>query len=424
MMAQPTNGRHPEDMLLPQVQAHLLARDVPIPPWDAGKEKQSRFRARVAQGLVEIGAGLRDDRVAPAASRLAEMMTGIGVLTPLLREPGVEEIVVRQGHVQIERRGRFEELGELADDAHFEMVARRAADRGRRAMKADRPYVLVDLPDGSRFTAIIPPLSVSGTAINIRVFRREAMDLEALAEMGAFSPGDSQESAPFIPDDDDPAEPSAVILAFLSHLAATNAATVLFSGEFGSGKTTMMNAASLYLPHTLQVAVVETFEELQLAHPHAARAVVPGERENFPSLAEVVNVVYTRMRPDLMIIGEIVKDEAARFLDAINLGKKAWSTIHGNSALGALYRLETKALTSGLPHRAIREQVAAGVDLVIHLRKSPNGRRYVEQIVAVENELDATGSYQLRTLYDARSGSLSNVDQLLETWKQIRGIIA
>ena len=413
-----------EDALLPALQAHLLARDVPIPPWGADQGRVTRFRARVAQGLVEIGAELPDEKVAPSATRLAEMMTGIGVLTPLLGEPGVEEIVVRQGHVQIERAGRFEELGQLADDAHFEMVARRAADRGRRAMKADRPYVLVDLPDGSRFTAIIPPLSVAGTAINIRVFRREAMDFDALGELGAFTAVSGQENTPFVAGEEPSIEPSTCLPAFLAHIAATNSATILFSGEFGSGKTTMMNAASLYLPHTLQVAVVETFEELQLAHPHAARAVVPGERENFPSLAEVVNVVYTRMRPDLMIIGEIVKDEAARFLDAINLGKKAWSTIHGNSALGALYRLETKALTSGLPHRAIREQVAAGVDLVIHLRKSPNGRRYVEQIVAVENELDATGSYQLRTLYDARSGSLSNVDQLLETWKQIRGIIA
>ena len=279
-------------------------------------------------------------------------------------------------------------------------MARRAADLGQRMLKGDRPYVLVDLPDGSRFTAIIPPLSRRGTAINIRVFARTALSLDDLARFRTFEP---MPDAPLDAPEEDPAtgpEPDMLppVARFLRAIAERNAATVLVSGEFGAGKTTLLNAISGYIPDDVQLAVVETFEELKIAHPHPLRVVVPEGREgNFPTMDEVLNIVITRMRPDLLIVGEIVRDEAPRFLDAINLGKKAWSTIHGNDSLGALYRLETKALVSGLPHTAIREQIAAGVDLIVHMRKY-RGRRYVAEIARVEG-LDADGHYRLRHLY-------------------------
>jgi Flp pilus assembly CpaF family ATPase len=124
--------------------------------------------------------------------------------------------------------------------------------------------------------------------------------------------------------------------------------------------------------------------------------VVPGDREEFPSMDEVLNVVITRMRPDLLIVGEIVRDEAPRFLDAINLGKRAWSTIHAGSALGALYRLESKALASGLPHRAVREQIALSIDLVIHMARYGAERKVAE--VALVQGLTQEGDYRLHYL--------------------------
>ena len=276
----------------------------------------------------------------------------------------------------------------------------------------------LDLPDGSRFTAIVPPLSVRGTAINVRVFAREALSLADLTRLGAFdrpkpntygelpARGAAAPRRAILPADVEMLPP---VARFLAEVAAGNRATVLISGEFGSGKTTLMNGMSLYVPDHVQMAVVETFEELKVAHPHPLRVVVPEGRPDFPTMDEVLNVVVTRMRPDLLIIGEIVREEAPRFLDAINLGKKAWSTIHGNDALGALYRLETKALTTGLPHRAIREQIAAGVDLVVHLRKDAwTGQRYVAQVVSVEG-LDADGRYVLKTLYDVARGWMGPV---------------
>jgi pilus assembly protein CpaF len=437
-----SDGLYAMSDLLPQVQTYILEKQTPIPGWRAGEEERLSFQAVVAQALVklrldrQIGA---DGRLQEVAARLAGMMTGVGILQPLLAEdadslsPGVEEIVVRQGFVQVEQRGRIEDVGALAGDDHFEQVARRAADLGQRVLKGNRPYVLVDLPDGSRFTAIVPPLSVRGVAINVRVFARRALSLADLAEMGAF---DKAQGGTFdkLRDEADSPSPAAAASSdrlaqdasaggldvlppaarLLAAVAAGNLATVLVSGEFGSGKTTLLNAMSLYVPPHVQLAVAETFEELRVAHPHPLRVVVPEGRPDFPSLDEVLNVVVTRMRPDLLIVGEIVRDEAARFLDAINLGKKAWSTIHGNDALGALYRLETKALASGLPHQAIREQIAAGVDLIVHLRKDPrSGRRYVAQVARVRG-LDTQGKYHLETLYDAGDSGATALESLYE----------
>jgi pilus assembly protein CpaF len=409
--------------LLARVQPYVIAQDIAIPGWRAPDEDRRRFSAAVAQALVELRLDREtgaDGQLSTLAARLAGMMTGMGVLEPLLAEPGVEEIVVRNEFVQVERLGAIEDVGALAGDEHFERVARRAADLGRRKLKGDRPYVLVDLPDGSRFTAIVPPLSTRGTAINVRVFARRALSLGDLAQVGAFDPpsGDELGTAdPRLLSETAAAQEVEMlpqVARLLATLAAGNLATVLVSGEFGSGKTTLLNAMSLYVDPAVQLAVVESFDELKIAHPHPLRVVVPETRPDFPGMDEVLNVVVTRMRPDLLIIGEIVRDEAPRYLDAINLGKKAWSTIHGNDALGALYRLETKALASGLPHRAIREQIAGGVDLVVHLRKDPvSGRRRVVEVVRVDG-LDARGRYQLRPLYDAGGAGTRAIDAVWE----------
>ena len=381
--------------LLPAVQEQVLDRGIPVPAWRANGTEYQRFAAAVAQVLSEMRLS-SELSLGETAAVLARAMVGIGVLQPLLEQDGVEEIIVRDGFVQVERWGNIEDVGEMAPDSHFNQVARRAADLGRRMLKGDRPYVLVDLPDGSRFTAIVPPLSRRGTAINIRVFARRTFSLDDLARFGTFD----KSSAAYAPEPQEKVDVLPPVARLLRKIAEENRATVLISGEFGSGKTTLLNAMSIHVPDRIQLAVVETFEELKIAHPHPLRVVVPDGRDegDFPTMDEVLNVVITRMRPDLLIIGEIVREEASRFLDAINLGKRAWSTIHGNNALGALYRLETKALTSGLPHRAIREQIAAGVDIVVHLRREQRtGQRYVAEVAQVDGlEED---QYRLRYLY-------------------------
>lgn len=430
------------DEMLARLQEHLLAKGVPIPGWRARDEERERFRARAAQGLVELRAGLADDRVSAEAERLAGLMTGVGVLTPLLSEPDVEEIIVRDGHVQLERRGRIEDLGDLASDAHFEGVVRRAADLGGQMLKADQPFVLVDLPTGDRLTAMVPPLSVNGVALNIRVFGRRRLSLDDLQRAGMFdgvATADRRRLTAVIPPCGrpsavgGPAHPKGILSGngkpaptthfppsrvgqFLAQVAAGNLATTLISGEFSSGKTTLLNAMSQHFPPTLQLAVVETFQELQLQHPHPARAVVSANGRAGVTMRDVVNVLYTRMRPDAIVIGEIVAGEAVEFLQAINLGKKAYATIHGNSPLDALYHLEDLDLRSGLPLPAIRERIARGIDLVVHLSRTADGGRHVAEIVVVDG-LDESGGYRLTPLFQADSSREGRAASLRALWE-------
>jgi pilus assembly protein CpaF len=380
----------------------IVEQGIVVPGWRAGETERKRFQDHLARALAGSHLVSDDAQVVEAAGVLARASTGLGVLEETAAQPGVEEIIVRRGQVQVERYGKIEELGALAGDDYFERLARRVADLGGRAMKADRPFVLVDLPNGSRFTAMIPPLSVEGTAINVRVFRQEALSLYSLAQGGTFDRPDQADTRENLPDDLEPELPE--MARFLAWTMRDNAATVLISGEFSSGKTTLLNALTAYIAPTTQLAVIETFRELQIRHSFAARAVVPTPpRESFPSLDEVVNVLYTRMRPDLILFGEVVGNEAVELLSAMNLGKKVMTTIHANSAYDALLRLETLALESGMPLEAIRERVGRGVDIVVHMRRHvPAGgkrgaRRFVAEIVRVRGIED--GIYRLEHLY-------------------------
>jgi hypothetical protein len=159
--------------MAPQVEELILDRGVTVPGWHAEDETRRRFTDQVAKLLVESRLVTRDDQVIDASQTLSQAITGLGLLQEYLSRPGVEEIIVRNGEVLLEEKGRIVNLGSLASDAYFERVARKAADLGGRGMKADRPFVLVDLPGGARFTAMIPPLSIEGTAINVRVFRSD-----------------------------------------------------------------------------------------------------------------------------------------------------------------------------------------------------------------------------------------------------------
>jgi pilus assembly protein CpaF len=403
-----------------EVRAYLVNSGRKLPKWDASVEERDVFCTVVAQAITHLRLERKvEGSLAKVAQGVAAMLTGVGILEAVLALEGVEEVIVRSGgYVQVEQRGSIEDLGQLASDGHFERVAERAAELGGRVLKGSRPWVLVDLPSGHRFTAMKPPLSVGGTAINIRVFGKQGMSLGDLSRLGAFGgngagqavePVSGEEAVrTFALEGVDALPPLAQMLATV---AAGNLASVLISGEFAAGKTTLMNAMSKFVPPTVQMAVVETFQELQVGHPHPLRVEVR-DNPGAPTMEEVLNVVITRMRPDLLVIGEIVLDEAPRYLEAINLGKRAWGTVHGSDVLGALRRLETLALKSGLPHAAIREQVGANVDLVVHLRQDPwTGRRYVAQVGQVRG-LTADGEYDVKYLYDlgdVRSSALMEV---------------
>jgi pilus assembly protein CpaF len=364
------------DPILPALQTALLKRGVAIPPWRATAQERSGFTFAVARVIAEErllpSAAARD-----AASELANRMMGLGLLDPFLRQTDIEEVIVRQGAVLTGQSGRVDDTQVRAPDEYFYALAQRVAEMGGKPLRAANPFVLVDLPDGSRFTAMVPPLSKRGTAINIRVFARRVMTLDQLVDARTLTAAQAE---------------------FLKGAISARRQSILISGRPGAGKTTLLNSLLALLPPRTQLCGAETFEEIVSSDPFEARAVVREDAEaGRVSMSEVVNVLYTRMRPDVVVVGEVVSDEAREYLQAVNLGVVAHTTIHGNSVLDALLRLETLAREKDIPHGAIRERIARGVGLGVHvdwaLTNAGNGAgetriRRVTEIVEIAGDAE------------------------------------
>lgn len=407
---------HPLDQndlkLIERVREELVKRGINPPSWrETNPEKRRRFFDEVRSILIDLG----ENRT--AVNRNAQIVTdalsGVGLLDQLLRDPYVEEIFVRNGHVAVEYDGTFHHLGKLADDSYFENLAVHVADQGGATLRGDRPAVLIDLPGGERFTAIVPRLSTEGTAINIRTFGRRVRTLEEMEKTGTFARCNLSLSGT-LTDIFNPEQQVRIQNLqnapdrFLAWLVATLSGSLMIAGEMGSGKTTLLNALSGFLPTTAPLAALETFRELEIQHPFLLRAVAPAELPpGTPgvSLDWVLNVIYTRMNPAAILVGEVVGPEALQFLKATCLGRKALTTIHGGTVEEALMRLEQLALASApeLGLDAVRSMVAMGLDVVALMgRVNQSGRvQRTLQAIAVIQGLDEHGNYRLNFLYRA-----------------------
>jgi len=398
--------------LIERVREELVKRGINPPSWrESDPEKRRRFFDEVRSILIDQG----ENRTAVNrnAQIITDALSGVGLLDQLLRDPYVEEIFVRNGHVAIEYDGTFHHLGKLADDSYFENLAVHVADQGGATLRGDRPAVLIDLPGGERFTAIVPRLSTEGTAINIRTFGRRVRTLEEMEKTGTFARRNLSLSGS-LNDIADPEQQCRIQGLqntpdrFLAWLVATLSGSLMIAGEMGSGKTTLLNALSGFLPTTAPLAALETFRELEIQHPFLLRAVAPAELPpGTPgvSLDWVLNVIYTRMNPAAILVGEVVGPEALQFLKATCLGRKALTTIHGGTVEEALMRLEQLALASApeLGLDAVRSMVAMGLDVVALMgRVNQSGRvQRTLQAIAVIQGLDERGNYRLNYLYRA-----------------------
>jgi type IV secretory pathway ATPase VirB11/archaellum biosynthesis ATPase len=398
--------------MISRVREVLVQRTIKPPSWrDVDPARRRRFFDEVRSVL--IGQGGNKSNVNRDAQIVTDALSGVGILNPLLRDPYVEEIFVRKGEVAVEYDGTFHYLGKLADDRYFEDLAIHVADQGGATLRGDRPAVLIDLPGGERFTAIVPRLSNEGTAINIRTFGRRVKTLEEMESTGTFTRRSLSTDGSLNDVKDLPTRERIRALKmgpdrFLAWLAATLAGSVLIAGEMGSGKTTLLNALSGFLPRLAPVAALETFRELEIQHPFLLRAVAPAELpEGTPgvTLDWVLDIIYTRMNPAAILVGEVVGPEALQFLKAACLGRKALTTIHGGTVEEALMRLEQLALATapelGLP--AVRSMVAMGLDVVALMgRVARNGRvERTLQAIALLDGIDERGDYRLKYLYRA-----------------------
>lgn len=299
---------------------------------------------------------------------VAEIL-GLGPLEPFLADPTITEIMVN-GHknIYVERDGKIIRTNMFfeSDEHLMRIIERIVAPLGRR-IDESIPYQDARLPDGSRVNAIIPPLSLVGPVLTIRKFYKIPLTAERLIDLGSITP----EAIEFL---------KACVQAKLN---------VLVSGGTGTGKTTFLNILSGYIPNDERIITIENAAELQLQQEHVV--TLESRPPNIEGRGEVtirdLVINSLRMRPDRIIVGECRGAEAFDMLQAMNTGHEgSMTTIHANSPRDALARLENMVLMAGmdLPHRAIREQIASALDLIIQLERLRDGSRKVVKIAAVE----------------------------------------
>ncbi len=293
---------------------------------------------------------------------------GYGPIQPLLDQDDITEVMVNgPSQVFVEHNGKLHLTGvKFFDDTHvMQVIERIVTPLGRRIDEAS-PMVDARLPDGARVNAIIPPLSLVGPCLTIRKFRKAPFAAEDLVRFGSFT----HEFANFLQ--------ACVIAKF----------NIVVSGGTGSGKTTLLNVLSSFIPSDERIVTIEDAAELQLQQPHVVRlekrpANIEGKGE--VQIRDLV-VNSLRMRPDRIVVGEVRRGEALDMLQAMNTGHDgSLTTVHSNNARDALSRIETMVLMSGidLPIRAIRQQVASAVDLIVQIERMRDGKRRVVQCAEV-----------------------------------------
>jgi pilus assembly protein CpaF len=319
---------------------------------------------------------------------VVRLATGLGPLEPLLADPSVDEVMVNgPGEVFVERGGRIEPAGVRFDDEESLMhaVERVLAPLGRRVDEAS-PMCDARLSDGSRVNVVIPPLAVDGAVMTIRRFRPQGFSLADLVGIGTL-----------------PAE----LAEFLESCVRTGAA-VLVSGGTGSGKTTTLGALSGAIPDGERIVTIEDAAELRLRQPHVVRleARPPNvEGRGEVTIRQLVRNAL-RMRPDRIVVGEVRGAEALDMLAALTTGHEgSLTSVHASSPEEALRRVETLALMAGvgLPHAAIREQLCAALDVIVHQRRTADGRR---EVVTVSEVVRAAAGPATRELYSVNGRSL------------------
>jgi pilus assembly protein CpaF len=294
---------------------------------------------------------------------------GLGPIEPLLRDDTVTEVMVNGANqVWIERNGRLEETDIRFRDTQevMRIIDRIVGPLGRRVDESS-PMVDARLPDGSRVNVIIPPLSLEGPCISIRKFATAAYLADDLIRIGSAT----EELMDFF---------RACVRARLN---------IVISGGTSTGKTTLLNILSRYLPHDERIITIEDAAELQLQQRHVIRLEsrppnIEGKGE-VPIRQLVINAL--RMRPDRIVVGEVRGGEALDMLQAMNTGHDgSLTTAHSNSPRDTLHRVETMTLMAGmdLPLRAIREQISSAFDLIIHLQRLADGSRKVVQVSEVQ----------------------------------------
>jgi pilus assembly protein CpaF len=322
--------------------------------------------------LTGDGIALNSIEYHQLVDEVLDEVLGLGPLEPFLKDPSVSDILINtHKQVYVERLGRLEQTpARFKDERHLLRVIQKIVSAVGRRVDESQPWVDARLPDGSRVNVLVPPCAVDGPLVSIRKFSRMPFTVPRLIEIGSIDER----------------------MSVLFELIVRSRLNVLISGGTGSGKTTLLNALSSFISNRERIVTIEDTAELQLQQTHIGR--METRPPNIENLGEVTQRDLLRnalrMRPDRIIVGEVRGAEVLDMLQAMNTGHDgSLTTIHSNGARDALHRLENLVLMAGheLPDRAIREQVASALDLVVHVSRMADGTRKmlsIQELVGME----------------------------------------
>ena len=354
---------------------------------------EAQLRAFVRQELTEVIESERTALTPAERQRLTEDVTndvlGYGPIQPFLDDPTITEVMVNSDDaIYVERAGKVELTdARFLSEEHLRRVIERIVSEVGRRIDESSPMVDARLPDGSRANAIVPPLAVDGPTLTIRKFAVDPYDVGDLISFGTLTPG----------------------IATLLEACVQGRLNILVSGGTGTGKTTLLNVLSGSIPGDERIVTIEDAVELQLHQRHVIRleARPPNiEGKGAVPIRELVRNSL-RMRPDRIIVGETRGGEALDMLQAMNTGHEgSLSTVHANSPRDAISRLETMVLMAGmdLPQRAVREQIAAAIDLIIQIARLRDGSRRITHVTEVHGMEGQVVTLQDVFLFDYSPG--------------------
>jgi len=339
------------------------------------EQLEFRVRQKLTETLAEEDTPLSAADRQRLIAEITDDILGYGPLEPYLRDESITEVMVNNYKViYIEREGKITYTGgKFLDDGHLRRTIDKIVGQVGRRIDEAQPYVDARLPDGSRVNAAIPPVAIDGACLTIRKFARDPYQAEDLISFGTLSSK----------------------VARFMEACVRGRINILVSGGTGAGKTTTLNVLSSFIPEDERILTIEDSAELRMLQPHVVRLESRPPNIEGRGAVTIRDLVRNalRMRPDRIVVGEVRSGEALDMLQAMNTGHDgSITTVHANSPRDVIARLETMCLMAGmdLPVRAIREQVASAIQMIVHQSRLKDGTRrvtHVSEVVGMEGDI-------------------------------------